>query len=156
MAQSNSMWGAKKAIFTASDLLASESGSGSVLISCFGVSLHRSRPSSFVLLFSHFSRNVFFRARPAFSPPLRHPAQVCLSRPPASRLSLSFPASGGFVICRSASVHLHPLPIIISHLIYFSALPPQRSASVILPLRPQRVPLCICMIFKTGEMVEPQ
>lgn len=57
--------------------------------------------------------------------------------PLTSRLSLSFLSFHGFVICHSVSVHLRPLPIIILHLIYFSSLPPQLSASVILPLHPR-------------------
>lgn len=94
---------------------------------------------------------------------------VCVFTPPPFIFSLmpAFPffpelsicvhlASRGFVICRSASVLLHPLPIIISHLIYFSSLP-TTAFSICHPAPPStRFPVCICMIFKKSEIVEPQ
>lgn len=134
MAQSNSMWGRK------SDLLFQICWRQSLEAFCphflLGISFTASFTAShlfccFPILAVIFSFVLICVCASSLS------SRSCLSfLSPMSRLSLSFPASHGFVICRSVSVHLHPLPIIILHLIYFSSLPPQRSASVILPLHP--------------------
>lgn len=66
MAQSSSVWGAKRR-FTVSDLLASEFGS---VLSSFLALASRCivRGLSSVLLFSYFSRNIFFCTRLCFHP----------------------------------------------------------------------------------------
>lgn len=110
MAQSNSMWGAKRR-FTVSDMLASESGS---VLSSFLALASRCivRGLSSVLLFSYFSRHIFFLYSLVFSPPLHHPAQVCLSllpravRPCPSQLPA---ASLSAASCPSTSIHFQLL-----------------------------------------------
>lgn len=151
MAHSNSMGGCKKKLLAPESLEAC-----SVLISHLtSLSPWRSHLSS-VLLFSYFSCNISFCTRLRFQPPPPLIFSLMSAFPFFPELSICVHlASCGFVICHSASV-LHPLPIIISHLIYFSLLP-TTAFSICHPAPPStRVPVCICMIFKKSEIVEPQ
>lgn len=152
MAHSNSMGGGVQ-----KNLLAPESLEAcSVLISHLAsLSPRRSRLSS-VLLFSYFSCNISFCTCLRFQPP-PFIFSLMSASPFFPELSICVHlASRGFVICHSAAILLHPLPIIISHLIYFSSLP-TTAFSICHPAPPStRVPVCICMIFKKSEIVEPQ
>lgn len=145
MAHSNSMGGWQKESLEACSVLISHLAS---------LSPWRSRLLS-VLLFSYFSCNIFFCTRLRFHPP-SFIFSLMSAFPFFPELSICVHlASRGHVICHSA-VLLHPLPIIISHLIYFSSLP-TTAFSICHPAPPSmRVPVCICMIFKKSEIVEPQ